>query len=189
MLNLTLTETNGTRIPVSVPLSWDDVTLGTYAKLIGKEQNEQVAILLGLPIERFRQVRLDHLNEMVELMEFIYTPITEEVMQGFTANVGLESIGQLELAKKFITAHEDGTIWDVAPYILAIYLWPDRYSLEDAFASLSGFPSALVIEAQALPITKAYGATLFFSMNYAGFRQHLAPYLVESLMQTRPQLA
>jgi len=93
----------------------------------------------------------------------------------FPPNIGRESIGQLELAKKFVLALEGYNIWHMAPYIYAIYMWPDRYDIEAAFASLSGFPAALVLEAQQVPITKMYNAILFFSTNCKGFETALLP--------------
>lgn len=181
MINLILTDTTGTEIPVTAPTKWSDVTVLQFAQVEGKPQMEQTAILLGLTVEQLRAVELSSFEILIDCLAFLNTPMPDPPIR--KKDIGMESIGQLELAKKFIALHEDGNIWQVAPYIYAIYMWPDRYNLTAAFASLAGFPVDLVKEAQALPITEMYADMIFFSLNYTGFRTLLNMFYKESLMR------
>ncbi|WP_026462594.1 hypothetical protein [Adhaeribacter aquaticus] len=160
MLNLTLTDTNGNQYPVQVPTNWQEVTVLQFAQLQGKSQLEQAAILLGLPLEQIHQLEIRHLDILLNAMVFLLTPIPEQE-SNFPKNIGMESIGQMELCKKFIALHEEGTMWDIAPYVYAIYCFADRYNMEAAFG-IDGFPPELVIEAQQLPIPQVYSAIVFF---------------------------
>lgn len=184
MINLTLTDTKGNTTPVTVPTSWNEVTVLQFAQLDGKDSWEQIAVLIGLPIQEVRKLNIDHLAVFEEALKFTLEPMPEPTESQFPKNIGLESIGQLELAKKFITLMEEGTIWDMAPYIYAIYMWPDRYDIEAAFG-LSGFPVELIKEAQKLSIVEVYAAIVFFSKSYSGFNQLLSMYLEGNTMQTR----
>ncbi|WP_026463650.1 hypothetical protein [Adhaeribacter aquaticus] len=185
MLNLTLKDTSGNTYPVNVHTSWHDVTVLQFAQTQGKSQLETVAILLGLSLEQVMQIDMAYLNVLLEAMKFLQEPMPEPSDSSFPKNVGLESIGQMELCKKFIELYEGGTMWDLAPYIYAIYCFKDRYSMEAAFASLSGFPSELVLEAQQLPIPKVYSAIVFFSSRYTGFKLLTLRYYHENLKVMR----
>lgn len=182
MLTLALTKESGAR-NVKFPLPWDQVTLGQYARMQGKNQLEQVAILAGVEYSEIQA--LDDTDKAILMMVMDnMPPMVQKDLADFPGNIGLESIGQFELAKKFIQQFQDEDeevlLWDVAPYILAIYLWPDEYDLKAGF--YAGFPVPLVERAKAMPITECIGAIVFFSANCPGLRQALRMCSVESPM-------
>ena len=186
MLSLKLTiSTTNEQLSVNVPTEWHDVSVLQFAQIQGKDVMEQIAVLLDLELKKVWSIDFPSLEILLDAMDFLTQPIPEPHKSDFPQNIGRESIGQLELAKKFVLALEDGNIWFMAPYIYAIYVWPERYDIEAAFASLSGFPSELVLEAQKVPITKMYNAILFFSLNSKGFATHLLPCLTVSPMLTK----
>jgi len=177
MLNLKLNlSTTNELISVSVPTTWHDVSVLQFAQIQGEDIMGQIAVLLGLEVEQVRQIEFNSFDVLLDAMAFLHGPLPDVDESSFPENIGRESIGQLELAKKFVLALEGYNIWHMAPYIYAIYMCTDKYDIEAAFASLSGFPTALVLEAQKVPITQMYNAILFFSMNCSGFATVLLLY-------------
>lgn len=177
MITLTLTEEAGAR-NVKFPKPWNEITLGQYAKMQGKNPLQQAAILAGVEYSEILAMSEGDKGILVMAMDSM-GEVPQEEMAGFPGNIGLQSIGQFELAKKFIEQfrdvdNDDVLLWDVAPYILAIYLWPDDYDLKQGF--YAGFPVRLVEKAMALPITQALTAILFFSANCTGFHKLLPLY-------------
>jgi hypothetical protein len=186
MITLTLTEQEGARM-VKFPIPWDEVTLGQYAKMQGKSLLEQAAILAGVEVGEINA--LEDADKAILLMVMDdMGEIPQRELTGFPANIGLESIGRFELAKKFIEQfrdddNEDTLLWDVAPYILAIYLLATEEEIKTGF--YAGFPVAKVQQAMAIPITQAITAIVFFSANCPGFQKLLPLCCPENRKQTK----
>lgn len=187
MLTLTLTKKAGAR-NIKFPIPWEQVSLDQFARMQGKNTLEQVAILAGVEYAEIQALGDADKAILVMVMENM-PEMPQHDLDGFPGNIGLSSIGQFELAKKFIQQFqnddEEVMLWDVAPYILAIYLWPEDYDLKAAF--YAGFPVSLVDRAKALPITQAMGSIVFFSANCPELRQLLRQCSIESRMLTRQQ--
>lgn len=169
---------------VSFPVPWSNVTLGQYARMQGKHPLQQAAVLAGVEDSDIEAMSASDKALLCLAMDQM-GEVPQEPLTGFPANIGLESIGKFELAKKFVEQfqdvdNEEVLLWDVAPYILAIYLWASEEDVKRGF--YAGFPVPLVDKAKAMPITQAIGAVVFFSANCPGLRQLLRPFSTVSLM-------
>lgn len=193
MLNAKLINTTtGESSPVTIPSNWGEVTLEQFAKVQGKTPLEQAAVFCGLTMEQMHLVSLDSIELIIAALEFVR--VTSPVMEDQAwhkniTNIGMESVGQLELVKAFMKANNTDNIWDMAPYLIAVYAWPDEYDITVAFTT--HFPTALITRAKALPITEAIAFVVFFSANSKGCRQLLKPFLSGSptWMQSQPMLS
>lgn len=136
---------------VSLPTSWEHVTVATYAAIQGKQGEELLAALLDISLEEAYAIVPEQLEYIWQTISFLNVPIPYEPHTLVNAPViALEPIGKFERAKWFLLNYP---YWDVCPNVYATYYLEGEYSevAADAYA----------LEVDKLPITEVYTAFRF----------------------------
>ncbi|RNI26612.1 hypothetical protein [Rufibacter latericius] len=164
MKNLELHAASGESLTVQVPTHWGQVTLRTFLELQGKSQPEQFALLCGITLDQYFALSSNAVEAIAAVLSFIAEEPLEEEGLDYPKNLGAESIGQMELAKKAIQDTAEFGEFAAIPYLYAIYMRPERIDFLSAF--VHGFPEDLANEVRDLPVTEVLGPSVFFWAKY-----------------------
>lgn len=148
-MKLTLQDQAGQPITLTVPTSWATVTVRQFLALQDKDLSGQLEVLTG--------VTGALLPPDVTPLEFLDTE-PEYVGVAYPQNLGAESIGQAELAKKAIQDTHEAGLWEALPYLYAIYLLPEKINVLLSF--VQGFPEDVADAVRDMPICEVYGAAV-----------------------------
>ncbi|KAA3438489.1 hypothetical protein [Rufibacter hautae] len=122
-------------------------------------QPEQFALLCVITLEQYFALSSNAVECIAAVLSFIAEEPLEEEGLDYPKNLGAESIGQMELAKKAIQDTAEHGELAAIPYLYAIYLMPERNNLQLAF--VQDFPENVVEEVRDLPVSQVLGPAVF----------------------------
>lgn len=182
MKNLELHAASGQSLNVLVPTHWGQVTLRTFLALQKKSQPEQFALLCGITLDQYFALSSNAIEAIAAVLSFIGEDPLEEEGLDHPQNLGAESVGQMELAKKAIQDTAAHGELAAIPYLYAIYMMPGRIDFLSAF--VHGFPEAVANEVRELPVTQVFGPAVFFWAKYLRLPQSMGHKSTGSLTLT-----
>lgn len=154
-------EAEGQTLEVKLPTGWSQLTMRQFIELQVMSLLEQVEFLTDLPPEKCKSLPLDTVAMVLEFLN--HQPEYEG--PEYPANIGAESIGKAELAKKVIIDTKDAGEWECLPFLYAIYMLPERIDFLLAF--VQGFPMDLVEEVRDMPVSQVFVPAAYFAVEVA----------------------
>lgn len=164
MRRLDLQSAAGQTLAVDVPTHWGEVPLRTFLALQGKTPPEQFALLCGLTLEQYFTLAPSAVEAMAAVLAFTTEEPPADPDMQHPQDLGSETVGQMELAKKAVMDTQAAGELAALPYLYAIYMLPERIDFLHAF--VHGFPEGVAEEVRCLPVTEVLGPSVFFWARY-----------------------
>lgn len=144
---------------VSLPTSWEHVTVATYAAIQGRQGEELLAALLGITLEEAYSIEESQLDIIWQTISFLNVPIPYQPHKLVNAPViALEPIGKFERAKEFLLKYP---FWDCCPNVYALFYGPGLSEF-DTFDEWTREADQYALNAvDHMPITKVYNEFKF----------------------------
>ena len=155
--------------------SWHELTLGEYLQVVSSSTIEAVCLLSGLSIQEYNQADEGMQALFAIISELLDTEPGGSKPEWLATNLGADTIGKLELSRKYLKEFEEEPEQALA-FIFAAYRWPEEYDAVYAISG-AGFPQHLVARANKQPLSEVIGVVAHVLQESNRLNERYAPIL------------